>query len=77
MVRTVGKKKIPIGSNTQKMSGEIIFYDVGQRKKIGIDRSKITSEKLPNGKYKLTTKSPHLTKAGKEYKIHAFSSLPA
>lgn len=76
-MRNVKGKNVPIGDSKPHGSGEISFYDVGQRKKVSIARSGITSTKLPNGKYRLTAKAPQNNKAGKPYNLHTFSSNPA
>ena len=75
-MRNVKGKNVPIGSDgPKKLTGEIEFYDVGKRSKTKIPSSQVTSTKHGT-KYKLTAKAPGLTKAGKPYNLHKFSSIP-
>lgn len=76
MVRNVGGKNVPIGSDgPKKLTGEIEFYDVGKKTKVKIPVGQVTSVKHGT-KYKLTAKAPGVTKAGKSYQLHKFSSVP-
>lgn len=73
-VKTIKGKKVPIKNSN---SGKISFYDVGQRAKVSIDRSKVKSQKMTNGRYRLTAPAPKPSKSGKEYSLHTFSTTPA
>lgn len=77
MVRKINGKNVPIGNNESKSTGEISFYDVGLRHKVNIPRSRVTSKKLANGKYQLTSQSSNTNKAGKHYNLSRFASSPA
>ena len=79
MVRTHNGKKIPIGSNIAvggSGTGEIEFYDVGQRSKVMIPKAKVKVSRTPNGSYKFSAEAPNRSKSGKVYTLHRFSKTP-
>lgn len=76
-MRMKNGKPIPVGADKGPTGNGIVFYDVGQRKKVTIPNSQVTSIKNANGSYRLTAKSPNTTKAGKEYNLHRHSKTPA
>lgn len=78
-MRNVKGKNIPIGNDLAvggSGTGEIVFYDVGQRSKVKIPRAQVKVERTKNGSYKFSAEAPNKSKAGKTYQLHKFSKTP-